>query len=326
MIFYSIFVITFTQFYRKYLSPVGSNFSLSVLAFLQSFVIAMTIISYIIGILAFYLKSKSMLVYFIVVLMISLVGLFISVIIFIVLASNSSSYLSLSNQLECSPWSIEKNPYTQYKKMNYPIDIYLTFVDQELCSSNCPCKINNINDFNNSPDLSKVTNWITSSVGAINFHQCPFDSTNTVIGNTKLNGLDLNDDDQESIFEFYRLLENKFDCVGFCSTSYFDYNNRLTFLTKYLLSDINRGEPSKFGCFKSLLDWARRFFMILGILNIGIVVGNLIILIISFNIFCNYHSINTIQVISQDHQVIPDKTINTQIAKTTEKKMILEIM
>lgn len=79
--------------------------------------------------------------------------------------------------------------------------------------------------------------------------------------------------------QFWRYIEDKFDCSGFCSTvyqaeesSHRKWNTTSSLKTaprqvpifKYLFSDVNKGIPKHRGCMKRILQWLPRMLITFG--------------------------------------------------------------
>ena len=127
------------------------------------------------------------------------------------------------------------------------MDAYLINVDQQLCSPECPCFINNRSAFTNSPQAAPYFNQWTltdQSYGAVAFQNC----TTTVRTSAYSNAIVMDPEfdpkgsfDQVKFAEYMARIENNFECSGWCRTNYI---NRVTgqemFISKYLFTNINR--------------------------------------------------------------------------------------
>lgn len=80
--------------------------------------------------------------------------------------------------------------------------------------------------------------------------------------------------------QYWKNIEKRFNCVGFCQTSYYsdDLKGTVPF-TKYLFSDFTRGPIKHKGCFRLLMNWIIKALISFGSLGIA---GSLIQICIVF--------------------------------------------
>lgn len=94
---------------------------------------------------------------------------------------------------------------------------------------------------------------IDNSRGGISFPNCSQLAQNSVYNNAERNYHQLNPTstynssfNQNEFANYWNKIENKFNCTGFCRTSYNNANNQNIQMIKYLFTDINRYNKSQF--------------------------------------------------------------------------------
>lgn len=87
------------------------------------------------------------------------------------------------------------------------------------------------------------------------------------------NGKKLSDLNIEKFEKYWKYIEEKFDCVGWCQTTY-THNSELTenvekegMFIKYLFSGINRGQPKHTGCLNKMIDYIRPRLLAIGLVE-----------------------------------------------------------
>lgn len=159
------------------------------------------------------------------------------------------------------------------------IDKLFEAVDISLCSDDCPC------DFTNSMEKILTDNETTKEyydrfvVDGFNdsFQQCPETLHNEVKvyfeAYEKANGDKLRKLDIKNFVKYWKYIEEKFDCVGWCQTTY-THNSELTGNTekegmfiKYLFSNINRGKPKHIGCLTKMINYVRPRLLAIGLVE-----------------------------------------------------------
>jgi hypothetical protein len=121
------------------------------------------------------------------------------------------------------------------------IDKYLITADDNFCSSACPCSITNITGFtNNMSILTNYTLWDKTGT-ATAFQNCSSTVKETATAAYNEAANDTTSFNDTSFMKYFGTIEEKFNCSGFCTTSY-QTNGGLTTKTmyKYLFTDINR--------------------------------------------------------------------------------------
>lgn len=127
------------------------------------------------------------------------------------------------------------------------VDSYLTQVDSTLCSSSCPCYFSNpVPYVTNTTIAPYYAQWTTTGVagtGATKFQDCSTVAQQTAY-NTYSSSNTGNSSDylvkQDTFASYFKVLEQRFNCTGFCTTSYTNqYTGSKMVMYKYLFSDIN---------------------------------------------------------------------------------------
>lgn len=162
----------------------------------------------------------------------------------------------------------------------HDIDAYMQSVDQILCSKGCPCYFDEVsqvlyqqnmtlNQNGNLTPLNYPFNfWVKTNDtgGAANFQACSPELKYFAYKEAKRLNPKFDPDrnfNEEKFFRYFRNVEEKFKCRGWCRLYYFnpDYNS-MTFIDKYLFSNINgpidhqhQVPPPHLGCFDSLMSW-----------------------------------------------------------------------
>ena len=94
-----------------------------------------------------------------------------------------------------------------------------------------------------------------------NFQEC--DKYNDIKNTSKINV-------NKKFAQYWKNIEKRFNCVGFCQTSYYSdrINGNVPF-AKYLFSDFRRGPVKHKGCFRLLMNWIIKALISFGSLGIA---------------------------------------------------------
>ncbi len=120
------------------------------------------------------------------------------------------------------------------------VDDLMILVDQNFCSTNCPCTINNPAPFLvNASVASNYAFWTkVPAGGATAFQNCSYSLQKNA--ESAYNASHVNDTINITLFEdYFNAIETKFNCSGWCQTSYYNNGANET-MYKYLYTDINR--------------------------------------------------------------------------------------
>ena len=152
--------------------------------------------------------------------------------------------------------------------------------DKYLCGDDCPCEKNDINEqmymsdplaydlYNNSYNIKEnEKNEKTYK----NIQECSKYNEISSTDKIKVN---------KKFAQYWKNIEKRFNCVGFCQTSYYSdrINGNVPF-AKYLFSDFRRGPVKHKGCFRLLMNWVIKALISFGSLGIA---GSLIQILIVF--------------------------------------------
>jgi hypothetical protein len=165
------------------------------------------------------------------------------------------------------------------------IDIYLMYVNSLFCGANCQCQafddgsgdeyIINIdendkvflnNEFNK--EFTSNQKYIFSDGGKTNqFQDCKQlikdEAKNRYLEHPKAAKYPI---DTEKFQKYYKKLEKRFKCTGWCKTAYKDpYTLDNRYIVKYLFSDIRNGLPHHIGCMNKISSWLPHYVMTIGI-------------------------------------------------------------
>ena len=97
-------------------------------------------------------------------------------------------------------------------------------------------------------DPSKVTRLQDCPKDVIDKVKLTFDALKISKINIKMN----------DFMTFWGRIEKKFDCNGWCESSYTGEDGKYHIMTKYLFSDVNKGVVRNRGCMHRLIDWLPR--------------------------------------------------------------------
>ena len=172
------------------------------------------------------------------------------------------------------------------------IDTYLQIVDQYFCGKNCPCYF--------GPKVTKL--YTANSTTAPYYHlweKYEFNDDSIKMKNIDncIYSLDENSDDAkgerkelyeilkerylsrnayfnhtfnvEKFHKYYKKIEKRFKCTGFCSITYFNNEtNTNQKIVKYLFSDMTKEIPEHFGCIGAIMDWLRKTLIAFAIIGL----------------------------------------------------------
>ena len=166
------------------------------------------------------------------------------------------------------------------------LDKYFKEVDSILCSTSCPCYMNpiTVKIFENEPSAKTTLNNFYNynqdkANSAVNIQECILKHSNV---KERLNTFvkenfqtTLKDFDIEKFNKYWKRIEKKFKCSGFCSTIYSsDGSLEDTSLPnqkpmiKYMFTDVNKGVVEHRGCLKRMLVWIQKMLFSFGVLGI----------------------------------------------------------
>ena len=200
--------------------------------------------------------------------------------------------------------------YADLPRMYKPwstLDQLFKDLDQLLCSSKCPCLMNDYTKYTYLADpICKIDldeNYVfnDSRINDIPVYRQSVDNCDgyeeiVYAYSERLTGyVDGTDDSEFNMKKFrsyWKRIENKFQCTGFCNTVYLaDDNTKFRKMSKYLFNDIDNGIPKYSGCMIEIMKYLKNYLISFGslALGMGVLFGILSYIIISLgNIGLNY--------------------------------------
>ena len=157
------------------------------------------------------------------------------------------------------------------------LDDYFHIVDNFLCSESCECVFSNksayqefstINIANPEPQIVSdqwkyMKNYVIynkkgDKTRAYSFSQCSEDIQalaksyfiDEIIAKNNTDVFEIN-----NFYNYWKRIEEKFKCTGWCNNKYLDINNEERIVAKYLFSNIDGGIVKNRGCMKLLSSW-----------------------------------------------------------------------
>ena len=155
------------------------------------------------------------------------------------------------------------------------IDIYLMYVNSLFCGANCKCKLSEDSIKENiflNDEIYKEFNkniFIDNSENneIVQFQDCDKliqdEARNRYLEHPKAAKYPI---DTEKFQKYFKKLEKRFKCTGWCKTAYKDpYTLDNRYIVKYLFSDIENGIPHHIGCMNKISSWLPHYVMTIGI-------------------------------------------------------------
>ena len=237
--------------------------------------------------------------------------------IFLIFQSIFTLFIFISGIIIIVSGNISKNQLTKTCQKDLKgifkhfllLDDYFKLIDNYLCSDECPCYFNKNSTYEKfkNPQLNNVSLNLIDSINfnknvnlidnnyyyEFNFNNCSEKVKEKAfikfILHSEENRKYFENINHEKFFKFWRKIENKFKCSGWCNTPYNNHNinldelenndendnNNKRYIIKYLFSDINKGIVSNIGCMNKLTDWLPKYIYAFGSLLIvsSIVIG-----------------------------------------------------
>lgn len=81
---------------------------------------------------------------------------------------------------------------------------------------------------------------------------------------------------------FWGRIEKKFDCNGWCESSYTGEDGKYHIMTKYLFSDVNKGVVRNRGCMHRLIDWLPKVINTFG--SVLLIIGVILIFVFAMGV------------------------------------------
>lgn len=175
--------------------------------------------------------------------------------------------------------------------------------DELLCSSKCPCNLTDeltLEEFQQTKKyFIQYDKYYKDSISAVpsdktfvnNVQSCQDISMITQLFQDKnstfyKNVGDFSSDIKKSFATYWKRIEEKFDCVGWCEGGYEDEQGKQRYMYKYLFSDINRGVPKR-RCMNPFKNWMVRMLKAFGGLMVIDSFFQGIVWVLAVTLFCN---------------------------------------
>ena len=188
------------------------------------------------------------------------------------------------------------------------IDSYIIEADKKLCSSECICKFNAFSEkmFESDP----IAYTIYSNFWNKSYNESDENAFEKIQDCNNINLQYIYDNEYKSYYDmkinsekfniFWKNVEERFDCAGFCITNYqsdYDiiknadgdsrnYPNQIPMI-KYTFSGINKGPVKHKGCFRLLVKWMIESLISFAVLGLISSIIQLCIFVISVELLCN---------------------------------------
>ena len=153
------------------------------------------------------------------------------------------------------------------------IDIYLMYVNSLFCGANCKCKLSDDNRikkniFLNDEIYKEFKNDENKGdYDIVKFQDChnliKDEARNRYLEHPKAAKYPI---DTEKFQKYFKKLEKRFKCTGWCKTAYKDpYTLDNRYIVQYLFSDVEKGLPHHIGCMNKISSWLPHYVMTIGI-------------------------------------------------------------
>ena len=153
------------------------------------------------------------------------------------------------------------------------IDIYLMYVNSLFCGANCKCKLSDDNRikkniFLNDEIYKEFKNDENKGdYDIVKFQDChnliKDEARNRYLEHPKAAKYPI---DTEKFQKYFKKLEKRFKCTGWCKTAYKDpYTLDNRYIVQYLFSDVEKGLPHHIGCMNKISLWLPHYVMTIGI-------------------------------------------------------------
>lgn len=196
------------------------------------------------------------------------------------------------------------------------LDVYFMELDKGFCTGDCPCKINEFTEFMYKADpIDKIEFEMGNTVTGEKFTKISdcriFDEISDKYHSRDTGYIAGARDYQFSRTKFkkyWKNLEKKFDCTGFCSNAYYDHGTK-TYkkLNKFLFSGINRGVPKHSGCWYELIKYVSKMLISFGSFALFTGVIEILITIVLFKIIQMNTKLRDIKMTEEEEPIKVEK-------------------
>lgn len=176
-------------------------------------------------------------------------------------------------------------------------DLLMKQLDSKFCSKDCGCKMNEYVQFMYKSDpieRQEYNNFNVTDQGYDKATDCP--DSDAIIDSWANEETGYMVGVYEEYFsskkfkKYWKKLEEKFDCSGFCVNNYYmdESNQKPRTINKFLFSGINRGIPKYKGCMWRVMKWLKEMLLSFGIL--ALLTGVIEMLIVACCCFINAYN------------------------------------
>ena len=170
-----------------------------------------------------------------------------------------------------------KKPLSNFFGSFFVLDDYFHIVDQYLCSKDCECVFTNISAYqefsikkvaipepdviseqwkymkdysiyNKKGDIKRATSFLNCTKEVQSLAKSYF--IDELLAKNQTDVFQI-----ENFYDYWKRIEEKFKCTGWCNNKYIDRNNNERIVAKYLFSNIDGGIVKNRGCMQSVIRW-----------------------------------------------------------------------
>lgn len=210
------------------------------------------------------------------------------------------------------------------------MDNLMMLIDRQFCSDKCPCDFtrNVTNIFNENTTVKPYFDLYNKDGIYEKFNDCPEEAKKEVQDGfeiwERLTGNHLTDFNITKFGEYWADIEEKFECTGWCSSSYtFENNgvNETRYLYKYLFYGINHGIVKKTGCLGSILDWIRPKLNAYAVISFICSLIGLTSWMLGIAVLCECPQVK----VKKDETTVNDKNKNEEVEEINAQSNIVKV-
>lgn len=178
------------------------------------------------------------------------------------------------------------------------IDAVVHEVNNNLCSSECPCAFSNSSAYNDVPNSEEERQfWTNTSGTANNFGECPEATKENLWVDLQKENEYIKDFNHSVFYEFFGVVEEHFTCVGWCKRRYSvetligqqDLTTKNRFVIRYLFSKLQTDPiPDNYvsGCMKEVYEYLNPIYMTVGSILALLALTQIIVFIAALLMCC----------------------------------------